>query len=115
MRNVLVTVDKESVSVIFGRDKQILRFQCRTSSCLRTGKETGDDYTQATASKLSVIQVHDNNNMQFPFTKYVCYSTCKAKAFAISLSVMGAFSFMAFLSASRLLKNKFLKRKCTPL
>ena len=62
MRNVLVTVDKESVSVIFGRDKQILSFQCRTSSCLRTGKETGDDYTQATASKLSVIQVHDNNN-----------------------------------------------------
>ena len=26
MRNVLVTVDKESVSVIFGRDKKILAF-----------------------------------------------------------------------------------------
>ena len=62
MRDVLVRVDKASVSVIFGRDKQSLSFQCRTSSCLRTVKETGDDYTQATASKLLVIRVHDNNN-----------------------------------------------------
>ena len=61
MRNVLVTVDKDSVFVIFGRGKQILNFQCRTSSCLRTDKETGDDYTQATAAKLLVIEVHNNN------------------------------------------------------
>ena len=34
------------------------------------------------------------------------YSACNANAFAISLSVIGAFSFMAFLSASRLLEMK---------
>ena len=57
-----MTVDKDSVFVIFGGDKQILSFQCRTSSCPRTDEETGDDYTQANAAKLLVIQVHDNNN-----------------------------------------------------